>query len=139
MTPRVITDAEAVVKEWLFTTAVAPIVTWGGFTHIYLAMPPGSPKTSVILSRAGGAPVQGSDTSEDVARISFRCYGRDRTTASDIAMALISAVESLAYGGEVITPMGAIKAAETRSWSWSPDPESQTPRYLVDIAFTVMS
>lgn len=139
MTYVTVVDAEDVVKAWLLTTSVATLVTVSGKTHIYMAMPTGSPLPSLILSRVGGSPRADSDVSEDIARISFRIYGSKRTEVKAIAKALVSEVESLAYTGSVSTASGRLVAAQTLNWFWSPDPVSDTPRYMVDILATVHS
>ncbi|HYJ33833.1 MAG TPA: DUF3168 domain-containing protein [Candidatus Binatia bacterium] len=131
--PRVYVDAEDVVKSWLLTTSVAPLVS----NKIYMAMPKGTPLPSVILSRVGGSPQAGSDVPADEARISFDIYASQRPQAKAITAALVSEIESLAYLDAVVTPVGRLDAAEVINVLWLPDPVSDTPRYIVDARMVV--
>lgn len=132
-------DAEDVVKAWLLDTTIAPLVTWGGKTHIYQGMPTGSPMPSVILTRVGGAPSRSSTVYEDNARISFSCWARNRPAAKEIARVLVSEIESISHSSAVVTAFGRLDAAETISWLWLPDPEADLPRYVVDALMVVRS
>lgn len=133
MTYATYVDAEDIAKAWLLTTSVAPLVN----NKVFMAMPTGAPLPSLILSRVGGAPPAGSDVPEDLARISFDCFAATRPQAKEIAKALVSELESLAYLGPVDTPAGRLETAQCLSWLWFPDPVSDTPRYIIDALMIV--
>jgi hypothetical protein len=131
----ILADAEDVAKSWLMTTSVAPLVNG----KIFLAMPKGSPNPCVLLSRVGGAPPASSTTNEDVARISFTIYAPSRPAAKQIATALATELSSIYEGNPISTPSGVLDVGEIISWLWSPDPKSDTPRYIIDANFIVRS
>ncbi len=137
MSTRNFVDTEGVVKEWLLNTAVAPLVTYGSYTHVYLAMPPGSPNPSIILSRVGGGPEAGSDVPVDFARVSCACWGKNRMQAMEISKTLVSEAESFGETGGYTTDEAILQVGEVLSWLWLPDPVSDTARYIVDVRFAV--
>lgn len=126
-------DSEDVVKEWLLTTSVAPLVT----NKIYLAMPKGAPLPSVTLSRVGGTSIPGSDIPLDAARISFHVWAANRPQAKSIKLALLNEIESLGYQPEYVGSQGRIKYGELLSDIWFPDPDDDIPRYIVDATMCV--
>lgn len=132
---------EPAIKAWLGTTTLAPLVTrTDGGLSIYLAMPPASPKPSVILTRVGGGPRARKDLPEDQARISFDCWGNSRAEAADVAGAVASECESLAQSGGYCHDSGVcLLVAEVAGWLWLPDPNTDTPRYVVDALFTTVT
>lgn len=132
-------DAEDVVKDWLLTTSVAPLVTVGASAKIFLAMPKGAPLPAVLLSRVGGTSMQGSDTPIDAARISFSVWAANRPQAKTIKLALLGEIESIGYQPEYVGSVGRIKAAELLTDLWLPDPETDTPRYVVDATMYVQA
>lgn len=135
---RTFVDAEDVVKAWLLTTSVAPLVTVAGKVHIFLAMPKSSPTPTVTLSRVGGAPVLG-DTPVDGARISFDVWAANRPQAKTITAALIGEIESIGDQRVFTTASGRLQAGETVSVLWLPDEDDDTARYVVDAIFQVQA
>lgn len=133
-------DAEAVVVEWTLTTAVVPLITRsGGGVNLFRAMPVGAPLPALIVSRVGGGPRTRSDVPEDVARMSYQCWAAKRSDAAAIAVAVVSACDSLSQLGGFVAANGArLVAAEVLTWFWSPDPESDTPRFVVDALFSTV-
>lgn len=132
-------DVETLTKLWLLTTSVAPLVTRpDGGVSIYLAMPAASPVPSVILSRVGGGPRARKDIPEDVARISFDCWGNTRVQSMAVAEAVLGECESLARTGSYTVGDSHLLAAEVTGWVWVPDPNSDIPRYVVDALFTAV-
>jgi Protein of unknown function (DUF3168) len=128
---------EELAKLWLATTPVASLVIRApGQYNIFKAMPTASPLPSVVLSRVGGAPLRRSDLPLDVARISHDCWAANRTTADDIARALVAACENLAQVGGFTHASGILLVAEVVSMLWMPDPASDTSRYVVDALYT---
>lgn len=133
-------EAEGVVRSWLLTTGVAPMVTrTDGGVSIFLAMPTGSPIPAVVLSRVGGAARPRKDLPEDQARISFDCWGKSRAQASSIAYAVMSELDSLSRAQGYTLGSTSLVAAETLALVWQPDPESDTARYVVDALVTVLT
>lgn len=135
-------DVESAVVAWLATTPVAPLVTRAGDggLNIYRAMPTSAPLPAVVVNRVGGGPRARSDVPEDVARLSFDCWGSSRADAIAVATALVAACENLAETGTYVTGDGTARlvAAEVVLWLWSPDPNSDTPRYVVDALFSTL-
>lgn len=132
-------DVENLVKTWLLTTTVAPLVTVGTRVDIYFAMPTAAPIPSIVLSRAGGAPRRRSDLPEEVTRISFDCWGTSRAQAGTICRALMAELDSLARIGPFITAGTLLAVGEVASVVWLPDPDSDRPRYIVDALVTTVS
>jgi hypothetical protein len=136
---RSFTDAEDIVKAWLLTTAVAPLVTVSGSVKIFQAMPKGSPLPCVILSRVGGAPQEESDAPIDAPRISFEVWAANRPQAKTIAKTLLSEIEQLGYSRGYTGILGRIPSATVLLDMWAPDDESDTPRYIVDATFYIQA
>jgi len=138
VTARTFVDAEDLVLEWAKTTTVAPLVTSGSRVDIFLAMPKGAPLPCVILSRVGGSPDLG-DAPVDHARISFGVYAANRPQAKNIAKTLTSEIESIGYGAPYVGATGRLTSATVVLNLWLPEPGTDTPRYVVDAVFPVMS
>lgn len=127
------TDTETLVKTWLSTTDVKPLVTRAdNGVSIYMAMPPAAPIPAVILTRVGGGPRSRKELPEDYARLSFSCWGRSRAEAGTIARTLVAELESLARTGGFDSGDSRLAAAEVLRVFWLPDPDSDTARYIVD-------
>jgi hypothetical protein len=132
-------DTETVVKTWLHTTTVAPLVTRpDGGISIYNAMPAGSPVPSVIAWQVTGGPRARKDLPEQTARIQFDCWGLTRAQAGDIARTLIAELEWCAKSGGRIISGVYLGVAVTQSMRWLPEPDSDTPRYVVDALITTV-
>lgn len=133
-------DAETLVQQWLIDTpAVADLVRRAsdGLPSIYKAMPRAAPLPSIELYRVGGAPPPGSDTPVDLARLAFECWAGDRAAAVAIGQAVVDAVDGLGGSGGWQGPAGRLHAAEVLAVRWLPDPDSDTPRYVVDARFAI--
>lgn len=126
-------NTETTVKLWLIGTSVAALVTRpDGGISIYNAMPTAAPIPAVVLQQVSGGPSALKDLPEQQVRIQFDCWGTTRTEASNIAQTLSSELDQLARTvGPVINGvyLGATSVPQTR---WLPDPDSDTPRYIVD-------
>jgi hypothetical protein len=135
-------DVAGAVNEWLATTSVAALVTRAsdGGLSIWQAMPTDAPLPSVVTSRVGGGPTPGSDLPEDTARISHQCWGSARSQARALAIALVGEAESLARNGTGFTAADGtvLMAAEVLLMMWLPDPDSDTPRYIVDAVYVAL-
>jgi hypothetical protein len=126
-------DAEALVKAWLLTTDVAPLLTRDdGGVSIFMAMPASAPLPALVLTRAGGSPRPGKDLPEEEARMRFHCWGRSRAQAITIARTLVGECESLARTGGFDDGGARLAAMAVVSLFWLPDRESDTARYVVD-------
>lgn len=135
-------DVDKAVKAWLMLSAVAPLVTRTSDNgiSIYLAMPTGAPKPSVILTRVGGGPRTRKDFPEERIRYSFDVWGISRDQVDGISQTLVTALENLARDGVDLPLYGVtLYAAEVLSARWLPDPESDTPRIIVDALITTVT
>lgn len=133
-------DTETVVKTWLLTSSVAPLLLRldGGYS-IYNAMPPAAPVPALIAWQVTGAPRPSKDLPEQSARIQFDCWGRTRMQAGEIARTLISELEWVAQSGGRIVGGVYFGTAVTQSMRWLPEPDSDTPRYIVDALITTVT
>lgn len=133
---RSIVDAEDLAKEWAksLSSIATPVAN-----KIFLAMPKGAPLPSITLSRVGGTILQGSDVPTDAARISWSIWAENRPQAKSIRLALLGELESFGYQPEFIGSTGRIKGVELLSDIWFPDPDTDTPRYIVDATMYVQA
>lgn len=138
MTHRTFVDAEDLVLSWVKTTSVAPLVTVSGSVKIFLSMPKGAPLPVIVLTRVGGAPEE-SDTPRDLARISFDIYAAKRPQAKAITTALVNEIENLGDGTPYVGVSGVLKSGSVVLNLWLPEPVDDTPRYVVDAIFPIMS
>jgi len=133
-------DTETTVKTWLLTTSVAPLLLRpdGGYS-IYNAMPAKSPIPALVAFQVTGGPRSRKDLPEQQVRMQFDCWGKTRLQAGDIARALIAECEDCARtGGRVINGV-YLGAAVTQTMRWLPEPDSDTPRYIVDALITTVT
>lgn len=131
-------DTENVVKAWLPTTSVGPLIQRadGGYS-VFLAMPPGAPNPAVIITQIAGGP-DPNDLPQQTVRIQFDCWGRTRTEAGNIARALIGELDWIPRNGGAIVQGAYLGAMQVQMMRWLPDPESDTPRYIVDALVTTV-
>lgn len=79
------------------------------------------------------------DAPVDQARISFGVYAANRPQAKAIAAALVSEIESLGYGPAYVGASGRLQSGSVVLNLWLPEPVDDTPRYIVDAVFPIMS
>lgn len=134
-------SVEPAVKTWLATTSVAALVTRSpGVLSIYLSMPPAAPIPAVLITLVGGGPLGNADLPQTSYRVQFDCLGLTRDQASQLAQALIAELEWLGRGGPGVVVGGVyLGSAGVVSTQWSPDPDSDRPRYIVDAAITTVT
>lgn len=133
-------DAEPLCKAWALTTSVAALVTRPDTgVSIYLSMPSSAPVPALVITRVGGAPRARADLPQDAARMQFDCWGKSRAQAAAICHALISELDSLARAGGFSDGDARLAAAEVISMLWLPDPQSDTPRYVVIAVVTTLN
>jgi hypothetical protein len=133
-------DTEAVVKAWLTTTLVAPLLLRpDGRYSIYNAMPAKSPVPALIAWQVTGGPAPRKDLPEQQVRMQFDCWGLSRLQAGEIARTLIGELEDCARTGGAIVSGVYLGSAVTQSMRWLPDPDSDTPRYIVDALITTVT
>lgn len=127
------------VKQWLLDSDdVSTSVMAGG--HIYLAMPKSSPLPAVIITLIGGGPKRRADLPLSQYRLTFDCLAASRQAASDIARALCGDLDMLGRDGPGYVTAGMyLGGADLLSMRWQPDPDSDTPRYIVDALITTVS
>jgi hypothetical protein len=125
-------STEATVKTWLMTTGVAELVSRpDGGINVFNAMPKGAPLPAVVLFQVSGGPSARKDLPEQQARIQFDCWASTRTKAARIALQLCAELDHLQRSvGPIIAGvyLGGVSAP---TMLWLPDPDSDTPRYIV--------
>lgn len=125
----VVADAEDIVLAWLKTLTIATLPAENRFLQ-----PKGNPLPRVQLSQVG---VASENDGFSVVRISFQVVAANRPQAKSIKKALKGELLSLNYAGDVVTSQGVLLGAEVVSDVWYPDPESDTPKYIVDARVAV--
>jgi hypothetical protein len=140
---------EGPLRDWLRayapTTALGPLLGAGG--HGFYVGMPGSPAASwwplVTLQRVGGSP-EGGDSPVDLPLIQFDVWGtadqggRDRGGRERAAATLLAVILTAAKTGPVLPGGGKVRGATcTLGPLWRPDPDTNQPRYEVDVQFTV--
>lgn len=128
-------DAEGAVRAWA-RAHTGLRAKFGNPARIYFGAPDGEPTLPLLtLSRAGGAPVEG-DYPIDYPLIGFHVWGTSKAQAADAAMALVNAVnnvrDSTLAGTDAVLCEGTVTLLV-----WSPDPDNNRPRYLVDAVFAI--
>lgn len=132
-------STETTVKTWLATTTVAALVTRpDGGINVFTAMPKGAPLPCIVLFQVSGGPSALKDLPEQQARIQFDCWATTRDEARNISSQLCSELDNLQRSvGPVIN--GVYVAATTvPQVRWLPEPDSDTPRYIVDALITTV-
>lgn len=134
-------DTETVIKTFLLGATVAPLLkrtTDGGYS-IYNAMPPAAPVPALIAFQVTGGPEPDADLPVQRVTIQFDCWGKTRQQAGDIARTLLADLEWLARtGGKVIGGV-YLGSAVIQNMRWLPEPDSDTPRYIVDALITTVT
>jgi hypothetical protein len=133
-------DTETIVKTWLLTTNLTLLLERpDGGISIYNAMPPKSPVPALIAWQVAGGPRPRKDLPEQQVRMQFDCWGKTRSQAGDIGRTLIAELEDLAQTGGRIVNGTYLGAAATQNMRWLPEPDSDTPRYIVDALITTVT
>lgn len=125
--PRTHVDVEGAVRAW----AREALTSLDG--HVFFGVNDALAKakaTQVVLAKVAG--------DDMAALIQFDCWGATKAVAFAAAAELSSAAEQLGrYAGfDGVLLIGANVESDGR---WLPDPESDLPRYVVDITFTAVS
>jgi hypothetical protein len=126
---------EVTVAEWLATTTVAPLVS----SAIFNAMPKGAPLPAVVLFQVTGGPAVAKDLPEQQARIQFDCWAAKRSEARNVALQLASELDNLQREGGVVVSGVYLAATSVPTIRWLPDPDSDTPRYILDALITTVA
>lgn len=137
-------DAESFVKEWLKATpAVASLVPLPRNLGpaIFLAMPKIAPNPVILCSMITGGPASRKDLPEQASRMSFDVIAPTRDLARTITLALIELFENTQRGVLPLWSDGvtSLLNVQTLSTRWLPDPDSDTPRYVVDALITTVT
>ncbi len=129
------------VKLWLLSSPVAPLTQQpSGLYAIHMAMPKSSPLPAVIINLVSGGPLNRADLPATRYRIAFDCWAKTRDGASMIARTIIDQLEQISVGNTGALAAGVwLGAADSISMRWLPDPESDTPRYIVDALITTVA
>jgi hypothetical protein len=133
-------DTETVIKTFLLGSGVAPLLrrSDGGYS-IYNAMPPAAPIPAVIAFQISGGPAARKDLPEQQTLIQFDCWGKTRQQAGDIARLLMSELEWCARSGGRIIGGVYLGTCAVQNMRWLPEPDSDTPRYVVDALITTVT
>lgn len=131
---------EEIVKTWLATTTVAALVTRSdGGVNIYNAMPKTAPLPAVVLYQSVGGPISEKDLPEQFARIRFDCWAAKRSEARNIGLQITAELDNLQREGGLIVDGVYLAATTNPLMRWIPDPESDTPRYIVESLITTVA
>jgi hypothetical protein len=120
-------QAEDVILAWTKTLNLTP----KSFLDVEEIKPP-----VILLKRIGGGPISGGLPIETV-RVIYDVWSTNRPHAQSLSTGLQSAIESLAWSGDVKLDAGIIKAGEVISVVWLPDAVKKVPRYQIGARFTV--
>lgn len=126
-------DVEGALRTWLRAhPVVGPLV---GNKHVFFGVPPGDPLPlpMIIVERIGGSPV-GGDVQLDTANVSFSVWAKTKDSASRVERAVCQALVSM--GSEALDANTVGYGASVFSRVWLPDPDSNTPRYVVTALVT---
>lgn len=122
---------DAAVKTWLNTLALG--------AKVYMAMPVSNPLPVVLVTLISGGPVARADLPLTRYRLSFDVIAKTRDQASLISRTLISELEALGIENVGVNAEGVyLGAADILLTRWQPDPDSDTPRYIVDALITTV-
>lgn len=131
---KVLVDAEGAVRAWARANAAIVAAFTGG---IYFGPPEGTPTFPLLrVQRVGGGPVAG-DTPIDDAAISFLAWGSNKAQVAAAVMVLASEVESMLCGTAMGSGAVGLGARVTLGPVWSPDPDTDRPRYVLDASFSI--
>lgn len=132
-------NTEETVKKWLTGTSVAALVTRAdGGINVFNAMPKGAPLPAVVLFQVSGGPSARKDLPEQSVRIQFDCWALSRSQGADIALSIVSELDLLQRSVGPIIDGVYLAATSVPNVRWLPDPESDTPRYIVDALITTV-
>lgn len=126
------------VKQWLKDPAVSSVAAVCG-GRVYLAMPRSATLPVLLVTLVGGGPAARGDLPLSRYRLSFDAIAADRSTASAIARALLGDLDTLGRDEPGYVAQGVyLGGADVLSMRWQPDPDSDTPRYIVDALITTV-
>lgn len=93
------------------------------------------PEARIQLFRVGGAPTEAVTHHIDRAVVQLNIYGSTKAEAFDTARAALS---GLLRARSAAHPLGSVTHIERLTGpTWSPDPATDAPRYLLTVAITV--
>lgn len=117
--PRTWVDVEGAVRAW----ARQSLPALEG--RVFFGFANDAPLPQVVLTRIAG--------SDDRCLLQFDCWAETKAASAQLAAALATAIDALArwVDGEVV-----LHGARVDEVRWQPDPESDTPRHIVEATFT---
>lgn len=131
---------EVTVKDWLLTTTVPTLVPRpDGGVAIFNAMPKTTTLPAVALFQVTGGPTPLKDLPEQQVRIQFDCWATTRSEARSIALQIASELDNIQRNGGVVIDGVYLAATSVPTLRWLPDPDSDTPRYIVDALITTVA
>lgn len=137
--PQTFVDAEGAVRTWARANAdISALVDARVFFGVPEGVSPGDANwPMLVVRRVGGAP-QPDIAPVDRALIQFDCWGatrRSKAQAAALATAVVTAARELTNGTEMGSGVVGQGADVELGPVWSPDPETDQARYVVDVAF----
>ena len=131
---------EVTVAEWLAGSTVAPLVLRpDGGVSIFNAMPKGAPLPAVVLFQVTGGPTPRKDLPEQTVRMQFDCWATTRSESRNIALQIAVELDNIQRNGGPIVSGVYLAATSSPTVRWLPDPDSDTPRYIVDALITTVA
>lgn len=131
------TDPIDCVTEWLKSSETAPLVTWGGRTHVYQNAPTGAPLPAIIIYDIGSNRNPESDVMEELQSVQFTIKCKDKNQGKEICESLVAEIDAFTRLGKVVTSAGVVTTAEMLTRRFRFDPVSNKPEYLVDARFVI--
>lgn len=120
-----IPDIEAIVVQVL--NADSGIEDIAGANKAATELPPGAQLPRIRVTLAGGTPLVRGWL--HAPRLSIEAWAEDKTTAFDLITEAAYVLENGLDGA--LFPEGIVTSfTQETGLSWSPDPETKTPRYL---------
>lgn len=128
---------DVAVQEWLRDDDTHIAATSAG--RVYLAIPKSATLPVLLIRLIGGGPKLRADLPLTRYRLQFDCVDVSRQGASALARALIADLDGLGADEPGAVHQGVyLGSADVLAMRWQPDPDSDTPRYIVDALITTV-
>lgn len=127
------TDVEGAMRTWLRRQPLVKAQVGG---RIFFGMPDDGAAAFplVTLARIGGKPQTGLAPLEDV-RLTLTVWAGSKRTAIEVVRSICTSLQGMA--SEALDAEVVGYGAVVDSVLWLPDPDDNTPRYVVDTTVTV--
>lgn len=132
-----IIDAEATVRTWARAEShIHAVIDDRVFFATPQAYEKSKPKSWVVMTLISETH-EADDLGMQLATIQFDCVGNTKATAASVAIAVQAAGRQLYNGAQAVVGNVVIATGNVTAKRWYPDPVTNTPRYLVDILFSL--